>query len=144
MNYKNVFSAVMAMLLILSVSVFANDAPEKFSPVGTWEYSVPYAPDGYQAGTMIIAEKEDGYSVSMVLNEYSKAEGEKVEYDNKSIKFSVWVEGEEVRISGEFDGDSFTGKVDYSGGITLAFSHLNKSFYGSLSPRECAWLSALF
>lgn len=109
---------MIAFLLTLSVSTFASDAPgEKDSPVGSWEYSVPYAPYEYQKGKMIIVEKDNGYGITMALNEYSKAEGEKVEYDNNTIKFSVWVEGEEVKISGTFDGDSFTGKVDYSEGI---------------------------
>jgi hypothetical protein len=117
MHYKTVSRGLIALLLVVFVSSFSYELPSKaYSPAGTWEYSVPDVPDGYQKGTMTIIEKENGYGVTMALNEYSKAEGEKVKYEKLVINFSVWVEGEEVIISGTFDKDNFSGTVNYSGG----------------------------
>ena len=117
MHYKSVSRGLIALILVVLVSSFSFEVPaKKYSPVGTWEYSVPEVPDGYQKGTMTIVEKENGYGVTMALNEYSKAEGEKVKYEKLVINFSVWVEGEEVLISGTFDKDNFSGTVSYSGG----------------------------
>ena len=117
MHYKTVSRGLIAFILVVLVSSFSFEVPaKKYSPVGTWEYSVPDVPDGYQKGTMTIVEKENGYGVTMALNEYSKTEGEKVKYEKLAINFSVWVEGEEVLISGTFDKDNFSGMVSYSGG----------------------------
>ena len=119
MHYKTVSRGLIAIILLLLVSSFSFEVPSKdYSPVGTWEYSVPAVPDGYQEGTMTIDEKEDEFGVTMALNEYSKTEGEKVKYEKLVISFSIWVEGEYVKISGTFDKDTFSGTVSYSGGET--------------------------
>jgi hypothetical protein len=84
--------------------------------VGTWDYTVEGVPEGYEAGSMIISEKGKSYGVTMALNEYYKTEGESVNYKKKNLSFVIWVESEEVRISGSFDGDTFTGLVSLSQG----------------------------
>jgi hypothetical protein len=47
------------------------------------------------------------------LNEYYKTDAEKVVYKKKAISFSLWVESEEILVSGHFDGDEFTGSLSY-------------------------------
>jgi hypothetical protein len=114
MNFKNVFMGALAILLVVLVSSFSVDAPaKKYSPVGSWEYSVPGVQPGYETGTMIIAQEGKDFKITMVLNEYFKTEAEKVVYNRKMLSFSVWVETEEVLVSGSFDGDQFTGKLSY-------------------------------
>ena len=117
MRFNTISRSLVALSLFVIVSAFTYNAPvKKFSPVGTWEYSVNGVPEGYEAGKMIIEEKDKVLKVSMALNEYTKTEGEKVEYKKKSLSFIVWVEAEEVTISGLFDGDKFVGMVSLSQG----------------------------
>ena len=117
MNFKTVSRGVFALLLVVLVSSFTFDSPtKKFSPVGNWEYSVPGVEPGYETGTMIIAQEGKGYKVSMELNEYVKVDAEKVVYKKNEISFSLWVETEEILVSGTFDGDNFTAKLSYSEG----------------------------
>jgi hypothetical protein len=117
MKFKTISRSLLALSLLVMVSSFTYDAPlKKFSPVGTWEYSVQGVPDGYETGKMIIEEKDKVLKVNMALNEYAKTEGEKVEYKKKSLSFIVWVEAEEVTVSGTFDGDKFVGMVSLSQG----------------------------
>ena len=114
MNYKNVYRGMIALLLVVLASSFTVEpTAKKFSPVGTWEYSVPGVQPGYEKGSMIIAEEGKEYKVSMVLNEYYKVDAEKVVYKKKAISFSFWVESEEVLVSGTFDGDEFKGSLSY-------------------------------
>jgi len=114
MNYRTISMGAVSLLLVVLVSSFTIDSPsKKYSPLGSWEYSVPGVQPGYETGTMIIAEDGKDYKVTMVLNEYFKAEAEKVVYNNKALSFSVWVETEEVLVSGTFDGDNFNGKLSY-------------------------------
>ena len=117
MNYKNISNAVVSLFLVVLISSFTFDAPAmKYSPVGSWEYSVPGIQAGYEAGTMTISEDGKSYKVTMQLNEYFKVDAEKVKYKKKTLSFSVLVETEEVLVSGTFDGDKFTAKLSYSEG----------------------------
>ena len=117
MKTRTIFSSFLALMLFVTVSSFTTETPaKKFTPVGTWEYSVVGVPPEYETGKMIVTEEESSMKVTMSLNEYVKAEGEKVIYKNKSLSFIVWVESEEITISGTFDGDQFTGTVSYSEG----------------------------
>ena len=117
MKYKNISNAVVSLFLVVLISSFTFDAPAmKYSPVGSWEYSVPGIQAGYEAGTMTISEDGKSYKVTMQLNEYFKVDAEKVVYKKKTLSFSVLVETEEVLVSGTFDGDKFTAKLSYSEG----------------------------
>ena len=117
MNSKTISRSLVALLLVVFVSSFTYEAPaKKFTPVGTWEYAIDGVPDGYESGKMIIVKKDKVFKVTMALNEYYKTEGEKVAYKKKSLSFIVWVEAEEVTVSGTFDGDNFVGVVSLSQG----------------------------
>ena len=117
MNNKSVFRSLTAVLLVIVIASFSYASPaKKFSPAGTWEYSVPDVPEGYQNGNMIIVKLKDGYGITMGINEYSKVEAEHVVYKKKSLSFTLYVEYEEIAISGTFDKDTFTGTLSFSQG----------------------------
>jgi len=114
MNHNNVTRGVVFLLfMVLATSFESPPVTKRYSPAGTWEYSVPGVQPGYENGSMIIAEDDKAYKVTMVLNEYFKTEAEKVVYKRKAISFTIWVENEEVRVSGDFDGDEFKGTLSY-------------------------------
>ena len=114
MKYKTVSRGLIFVVLVILVSSFTFDIPaKKFSPVGTWNYSVPGVQPGYEEGSMIIAEDGKEYKVSMALTEYYNVEAEKVVYKRRALSFSFWVESEEIMVSGTFDGDEFKGSLSY-------------------------------
>ena len=117
MNYRKISSISLVLLLFMLLSSFTSEDPVKrFSPEGSWEYSVPGVQPGYETGTMIVAKDGKEYKVTMALNEYYQVAGEKVVYKKKQLSFSVWVETEEIMVSGMFDEDRFTGTIKYSEG----------------------------
>jgi hypothetical protein len=78
MSYKVVSSLIVSLFLIVTMSSFTVEVPAmKYSPAGSWEYSVPGVQAGYEAGTMTIIEDGKGYKVTLQLNEYFKADAEK-------------------------------------------------------------------
>ena len=114
MNHKNVIRvAVVLLVMVLASSFVSEPLAEKYTPAGTWEYAVPGVQPGYENGSMIIAEEGKDYKVTMVLNEYFKTEAEQVVYKKKAISFSVFVENEEVKVNGNFEGDEFKGRLSY-------------------------------
>ncbi len=117
MNYKIISRGMISLILVVLVSSFSYEAPlKKFSPVGNWEYQTTGVPEEFQTGTLIITEKDKEYSVSVVLNEYLTVKGENVVYQKKSIKFTIFVESAEFTLSGNFNGDEFSGTLSYTEG----------------------------
>ena len=114
MIYKSFLRGVVSVIVLIMVSSFTFDAPvRKYSPVGSWDYSVPGVGEGYESGIMLISEDGKEYKVTLQLNEYSKIVAEKVVYKKKEISYTIYVETEEILISGTFDGDNFSGKLSY-------------------------------
>lgn len=118
MKMKKIATIVGALILVFMATSYANTpAPDKFTPVGTWEYNVPGVPDGYDRGVMVISEGEEGLIVSIGPSEDYLAPTHEVEYTNGKLSFKIFVEDEEVVVTGEFDKDQFSGKVSYVEGI---------------------------
>ena len=117
MNYNTVLRGVVSVIVLIMVSSFTIDAPaRKYSPLGSWDYSVPGVGEGYESGTMFITEDSKEYKVTLQLNEYSKVVAEKVVYKKKEMSFTIYVETEEIQVSGSFDGDEFKGSISFSEG----------------------------
>jgi hypothetical protein len=65
---------------------------------------------------MLISEDGKEYKVTLQLNEYSRVVAEKVVYKKKEMSFTIYVETEEIQVSGSFDGDEFKGSISFSEG----------------------------
>jgi hypothetical protein len=114
MKFNLFFRGALALMMVFLISLETQSSPTaKYSPAGTWEYSVPGVPEGYDRGVMVITENEEGYVVEVGPSQDYLMKAEKVEYSNKKLSFVVYVEYEEVKISGEFKSDKFEGKVSY-------------------------------
>ena len=113
--YKiNVAKGLISLIIVVLASSFTSSEPAmRYSPVGSWEYSVPGVQEGYESGTMIITKDGKDYKVTLQLNDYFKVEAETVVYKKKALSFSVWVETEEILVSGTFEGDNFNAKLSY-------------------------------
>lgn len=121
MSSKKVFrSVILIVLFITSVSFSMEPIAKRYNPAGTWKFSIPYAPEGYTQGNLIITkEDKKSYSVVFALDEYYKITANEVVYNKKEkeITFILYVETETVRLSGTFEDDKFTGTANYSEGV---------------------------
>ena len=115
-NLFEKFLCIFLLIFLVASSFGKSHGPERFTPVGTWEYSVPGVEAGYEKGSMVIEKENREYRITMHLNEYSRSLAENVVYRKKSISFTLVVEGEEIRVQGRFDGDDFEGTITYTAG----------------------------
>lgn len=114
MNFKSIAGTLVCLVILTLTSSFAPESSvKKFSPAGSWTYSVPGVPEGYETGTMIISETGKVLKVTLQLNEYYSVEAEKIVYNKKNLSFSVWVESEEVMIAGTFEENTFKAILSY-------------------------------
>jgi hypothetical protein len=117
MKKRSITVFVLFLSLFIAATTVANEPPsKKFSPVGTWEFSAPSAPEGYNASDLIITKEKKEYQVVFALSEYYKITATDVEYKKKSLSFTLYIENETVYITGSFEDDKFTGTASYSQG----------------------------
>jgi hypothetical protein len=115
------------VVFFIETGVLANEPlTKKFSPVGTWEFKAPTAPEGYTAGDLIISKEGKEYSVVFAMSEYYKVTGYEVEYKKKNLSFILYIETETVHISGTFEEDKFTGTASYSEGVIEVYATREK------------------
>ena len=108
---------ILMSLFITTTLYSAEPVPKKFSPVGTWKFSAPSAPEGYNASDLIISKEGREYTVVFALSEYYKITASDVEYKKKNLSFTLYIETETVYIKGTFEEEKFTGTASYSEGV---------------------------
>jgi len=109
----------LALLIILSYSFStAQTSKVKKNPVGTWKFEAPYAPEGYSSGKITVALSDQKYSALLTFtgSDY-KITGESVKFENDSLLFSVYLEGESISVKMKMEDTlKMTGKAVYSQG----------------------------
>lgn len=92
---------------------------------GKWKFEAPYAPEGFNTGTIDVKFAEDKYttSISFPTSGFTLA-GEKAKVEKDTLSFTVFVEGQEVVVYLKPDTDEkMTGKaVTYDGEIPLTLT----------------------
>jgi hypothetical protein len=109
------------LLLLIFIGIYSASAQKtdvKKDPVGKWLFEAPYAPEGFTVGTIdvTLAEKELKATMVFTANGYSLS-GEKVRFQNDSLLFSIFMEGEDIAIKLRFDDEkTMSGAAIYSEG----------------------------
>lgn len=114
-------SKILTVLVISFLSIVAvsgQNSTKKTNPVGTWKFEAPYAPEGYTSGTIAVGLDEQKYSTTMVFtgSEY-KLTGEKVKVANDSVSFSIYLEGQDIKVMLKIENETkMSGKAVYTEG----------------------------
>ena len=122
---KKIVLFAASLLFLFQVSIAQEANVQKKDPVGKWKFEAPYAPEGYQSGTMIFGVTEGKYNAGTVFTNFDyKFPGEQVKYARDSITFVVNLEGQAIKILLKLeDTQKMTGKAVYSeGSIPLSLT----------------------
>ena len=123
---KNRILTLMIISFLFVIGVNGQNS-NKINPVGTWKFAAPYAPEGYSSGKIVVgfAEQKHTTTMSFTGNEY-KLPGDNVKTVNDSIMFSVFLEGQDIKVMLKMVSDTnMTGKAVYSEGeVPLALSRV--------------------
>lgn len=123
---KNRILTLMVISFLFVIGVNGQNS-NKINPVGTWKFAAPYAPEGYSSGKIVVgfAEQKHTTTMSFTGNEY-KLPGDNVKTVNDSIMFSVFLEGQDIKVMLKMVSDTnMTGKAVYSEGeVPLALSRV--------------------
>jgi hypothetical protein len=110
---------IFVVIFVFSLtSIAQHNKGQKNNSVGTWKFEAPYAPEGYTSGTIIVGNEEQKTSATMSFtgNEF-KIPGENVKALNDSILFTVYIQGQDVKVMLKMDTEiKMSGKAVYSEG----------------------------
>ena len=81
---------------------------------GTWTYSLPDAPYGYQDGTIEFKES-DGKQTAIVKIQSNTIDVKEIKKDGDTYKCSLFVDGADVNVTFEPGTDKITGLVTADG-----------------------------
>jgi hypothetical protein len=98
------------------VSESYSFVPKDVNPVGTWSFTAPTAPQGYESGDIVIAKVEAGYSATLKFGDYT-VKGSSVKYEKDVMTFTVYLEGEYISMKGTFEEKTMKGTASYSEGV---------------------------
>lgn len=96
-------------------AVTAQTTTKKGNLTGKWKFEAPFAPEGYNTGSIEISFAEDKYStaISMTGSDY-KIPGDKTKVGSDTVSFVVLLEGNEIAIGLKAESDvKMTGKAVY-------------------------------
>ena len=110
---------ILLLFMIIGIaSISAQNKKTKINPEGTWKFEAPYAPAGYTSGSIVVGQTEQKHTATMSFtgNE-NKLSGQQVKIINDSILFSVYLEGQDVRVMLKLENEAkMTGKAVYTDG----------------------------
>jgi hypothetical protein len=113
---KRIFTLIVISFLFV-IGVYGQTA-NKNQSAGTWKFDAPYAPEAYSSGTIVIGSdvKKDTATMSFGTGEY-KLGGENVKFVNDSVSFSIFLEGQDIKVMLKVNNDTLmSGKAIYSEG----------------------------
>jgi hypothetical protein len=115
---KKIFIAFLTISLVSVYAASAQTGSKTKGPLGKWKFEAPYAPEGYNTGTIEISFAENKYSTAISL---SGADfiipGDKTKLENDTLSFSVMIDTEEVVVKLKAENETkMTGKAVYSEG----------------------------
>lgn len=101
------------LLIVFVLAVFSGyvSANEFAKLVGTWNYKVEYAPEGYDKGQMVFSEKE-GKVVGEIRMEGYSIPVKNLELVEGQFKFGVEIEYGYIPITLKLEGDKLSGKAN--------------------------------
>jgi hypothetical protein len=106
------------LLITLSLGSYGQTRAKDFT--GTWTYYAPYAPYGYQNGTIIVGSQGNQPSVALSFEKSdARISAENVKVSGDSLKFSVIVQEDSVDVLLKLRSDTImTGKAISTSGET--------------------------
>ena len=102
---KSIFTYLMISLFAVC-AVSAQTTPKKGNVVGKWKFEAPYAPEGYNTGSIEFSFAEEKYStaISMTGSDYT-IPGDKTKVENDTVSFVVLLDGNEIAIRLKAESD---------------------------------------
>lgn len=109
-NLNTLALALFSFLIIACAASKTNVSPY----VGDWKYTFPSQDGGEIDATMTITEIENGFS-GILSSDMGSVDLEELVIEKGKLTAQFSIQEYEISMNGEFDGDTFTGIVNFDG-----------------------------
>ena len=113
---KSFFNLYILAAIVYSLLIIGCVASKvKVSPyIGEWHYTFPTQEGGEMDATMTITEIENGFS-GYLSSEIGSVDLEGLKIEDRKLTATFEIQGYELSLDGQFDGDIYTGTTNYDG-----------------------------
>ena len=105
---------ILSVVLFLMAFGFEGWAQEK-DWVGTWQYTAPQADYQYQKGQIVFVMEGKELKAFVEVNQ-NKIPGQQLQVSKDEATFSIYLEGEPIKISLKKENKKLSGEATYSEG----------------------------
>ena len=113
---KNLKIFALISLMVLSTGVMFAQSKSDLKAVGTWAFSAPEAPYGYDTGDIVITMDGKELAGEIVFSEYYKLKVQNLKLEKNVLTFKAYVEGETINTKVTLTKDDMKGNVTFSEG----------------------------
>ncbi|WP_372950309.1 hypothetical protein [Mariniphaga sp.] len=103
---------VLSLAFLATSFLHATAMPAIKSALGEWKFESPYAPDGYNKGSIIISEKEGVLAGEIKFADGTKVELKDVKFEENILKFGINVEYNYIPIKATIEGNKMKGTAN--------------------------------
>ncbi|WP_297095908.1 hypothetical protein [uncultured Draconibacterium sp.] len=100
------------VLFAATITVNASNSSNNKEVIGEWKYDAPNAPYGYNAGTIVIEEKEGKLTGHTKMEDGYKIDLKDVTYEEGVLKFGLYVDYSYVTLKVTVEGETMKGVVN--------------------------------
>ncbi|WP_319503099.1 hypothetical protein [uncultured Draconibacterium sp.] len=100
------------VLFAVTISVNASNSSNNKEVIGEWKYEVPSAPYGYNAGTIVLEEKEGQLAGHVKLEDGYKIDLKDIKYSEEGLKCGLYVDYNYVTLKMKVEGENMKGMVN--------------------------------
>jgi len=101
--------SLLPIILVALISFFYGCSSENIE--GSWDYTIAFAPENVDYGTMTIQREGDGYSGSLVSYDRDPMRLDSIEIIGSKMSSNVAFRSRTLTLKGEFTGNTFTGRI---------------------------------
>lgn len=109
-------TGILFVYMLIIGCFFNAQAQNKKIATGSWKYAVEEAPYGYEKGVFTITEQKNVLSGEVVFSSGYKTSLQNVTFSRDTLRASVYVEAEEVKLATQVKGNKMEGEVHSSMG----------------------------
>ena len=102
----------MSLAFLATTLLHATAMPAIKNVIGEWKFESPYAPDGYNKGSIVITEKEGVLAGEIKFADGTKVELKDVKFEENILKFGINVEYNYIPIKATFEGNKMKGAAN--------------------------------
>jgi hypothetical protein len=102
----------LVMILSFVFMTHFSFASDNKGIIGTWKVTVSDAPYEYQNSSLLVSEVKGTLTAKIVFEDTREVKATNIQFNKDMLKFSVYLEGNEIQVTGKIENLKMTGTAN--------------------------------